>query len=116
MEDLEADIDELCDTHHIDPHLRRVLLTLADPEWGEHTAVFLPLEYKALFRFQVDLHDDSVFLGCFSKDWVKLQHNFLAFNNLPRNKQQATAGIKAHPALSQPLARHVAPTQHSPPR
>jgi hypothetical protein len=35
-----------------------------------------------------------VFLGCFSKDWVTLQHNFLACNHLPRNKQQATTGIK----------------------
>jgi hypothetical protein len=43
MEELEADIDKICAAHHIDPHLRCVLLTLADPKWGELTAVFLPL-------------------------------------------------------------------------
>jgi hypothetical protein len=42
----------------------------------------------------VELHDDSVFLGCFFNDWVRLQQAYLKFNAPPRDKQQASIGIK----------------------
>jgi hypothetical protein len=94
LDPMLEDLDTLFLTHTIDPHLRRVLLTLVDPSWGDPTEVHLPSEYKALLRFQHTLHADSVFLCCFSKEWTRLQHNYLRLNNLSRGKRQAATGIK----------------------
>lgn len=91
---MEADIDEICAAQHIDPHLRRVLLTLVDPNWGKYYDIVLPQDYQDLFYFQANLHDNSVFLGCFSTEWVRLQQKFLVLNDFPRDKQQAKTGIK----------------------
>jgi hypothetical protein len=47
-----------------------------------------------LLLFQQDLHPDSIFMACFSKDWTTLQHEYLTLNNFPRHKRQAATTIK----------------------
>jgi hypothetical protein len=120
---MHEDLEAIIRVQKIDPHLRRVLLTLGDPAWGEPTAVHLPPEYRSLLRYHHDLHADSLFIGCFSTEWVRLQHNYpLALNNLPRGKRQAATGIKklllhllnlAHAMWLQPKISYVSGTDHS---
>jgi hypothetical protein len=41
----------------------------------------------------VELDPDSIFMGCFSTEWVRLQADHLARNKYPRYKRQAETGI-----------------------
>jgi hypothetical protein len=52
-------------------------------------------EYEALLKFQRDLHPDSIFLGCLSSDWARIQHSYLQLNHYPRKQGQAHSSIKA---------------------
>jgi hypothetical protein len=94
FEPLLLDLDTLCATHRIDPHLGRVLTMILSPYWGEAIDFAVPAEYEALFTLQQDLHLDSLFLGCFSTEWARLQHKYLKLNKYPRQKGQARNGIK----------------------
>jgi hypothetical protein len=92
---LGPDLETLFDTHKIDPHLRKVMLMLVAPYWGEAFDFDLPAEYEELFSFQSTLHADSLFMGCLSVDWATFQHAYLKLNHFPRQKGQASTGIKA---------------------
>jgi hypothetical protein len=54
----------------------------------------VPQEYDDLIHFQRTLHPDSIFLGCFSLAWSRLQERYLKLNQYHRNKGQARNGIK----------------------
>jgi hypothetical protein len=92
---LEQDLDTLCNTHKLDPDLHRVLLTLVGPTWGLITDYALPPPHAAIVQFQLGLHRDSMFMGCFSTEWVRLQAVHLARNQYPRDKRQAETGIRS---------------------
>jgi hypothetical protein len=93
---LEQDLDTLCNTHKINPDLHRALFTLVGPTWGLVTDYALPPPHAAIVRFQLGvLHHDSMFMGCFSTEWVRLQAAHLARNQYPRNKRQAKTGIRS---------------------
>jgi hypothetical protein len=94
-ESLATDLGTLCLTHHIDPDLHRALLTLVGSTWGLDTDPTLPPSHRALVQFQQALHPDSMFMGCFSIDWVRLQATHLERNNRPRDKRQAETGIRS---------------------
>jgi hypothetical protein len=88
-----------------------------DPDWGEPHAVHLPPEYQELLRFQHNLHADSLFIGCFSTAWARLQHNYLRLNNLPCGRRQAATALKKLLLHLLNLAScHVAAAQQGSPR
>jgi hypothetical protein len=89
------DIDTLCSTHKVDPFLRKLLLTIVAPYWGEDLTFELPAQYDMLLTFQQELHPDSLFMGCFSLDWARLQLQYLKLNNYPRNKGQVASVLGA---------------------
>jgi hypothetical protein len=64
------------------------------PYWGDTAEFYLPALYEALVQFQQELHPDSLFLGCFSTEWTRLQFQYLKLNNLPRDKRQAETKIR----------------------
>jgi hypothetical protein len=41
------------------------------------------------------LHTDSLFLGCWLTEWVKIQFRYLRLNQYPRQKGQAATGVRA---------------------
>jgi hypothetical protein len=90
-----ADLATLCNTYRIDPHLGRVLIMLVAPYIDGVVDFDVPSEYEALLKFQCDLHPDSIFLGCFSSNWARIQHSYLKLNHYPRKQGQAHSGIKA---------------------
>jgi hypothetical protein len=92
---LAEDLHTLCVTHKIDPDLRRALFMLVDPLLGLFPEYDLPPAYEALITFQVELHPDSIFMGCFSTEWTRLQAAHLARNKYPCDKRQAETGIRA---------------------
>ena len=92
---LGPDLETLYETHKIDPHLRKVLLMLVAPYWGEAFDFDLPAEYEELFTFQSELHAASIFMGCLSVNWANFQHAYLKINDFPRKKGQASNGICA---------------------
>jgi UDP-2,3-diacylglucosamine pyrophosphatase LpxH len=53
------------------------------------------MAYLDLILFQQDLHPDSVFMGCLSTDWTKIQQAHLVRNQLPWDKQQADNTMKS---------------------
>jgi hypothetical protein len=63
---LATDLDTIFSTHQVDPFLRKVLLTIVAPYWGEVLTFELPADYARLLTFQQELHLDSLFIGCFS--------------------------------------------------
>jgi hypothetical protein len=65
------------------------------PYWGETFDFDLPDDYVELLAFQSNLHADSVFLGCFSTDWADLQQAHLKLNHIPRDRGQASNGIRS---------------------
>jgi hypothetical protein len=94
-ESLAADLGTLCLTHTIDPDVQRALLMLVGSTWGHDIDYTLPLAHGALVQFQQDLHPDSMFMGCYLIDWVRLQATHLERNNYPRDKRQAETGIRS---------------------
>jgi hypothetical protein len=92
---MAQDLDTICLTHKIDPYLRKVLLILLAPYWGEAPDFDLPVEYDALVAFQQELHADSLFLGCIPTDWARIQLSYLKPNHYPRNKGQVASGLGA---------------------
>jgi hypothetical protein len=92
---LAEDLNTVCLTHKIDPDLRRALFILVDPLLGLFPEYDLPPAYEALITFQVELHPDSIFMGCFSTEWVRLQAALLAHNKYPQGKRQAETGIRS---------------------
>jgi hypothetical protein len=92
---MAADLDTLCLTHKIDPYLRKTLLVLVAPYWGEVLDFHLPPEFEALVSFQQDLHADSLFMGCFSTEWARIQMSYLTLNHYPRKKGQVASGLGA---------------------
>jgi hypothetical protein len=91
---LYADLATLCATHRIDPHLGRVLTMLVSPYIDGAVDFDVPQECADLIQFQLDLHPDSIFMGCFSVAWSHIQERYLKLNQYPRNKGQAHHGIK----------------------
>jgi hypothetical protein len=97
---LDLDLEQLYQTHTIDPHLRRVVQMLLAPYHGDVFEFDLPAEYaKLLVTFQTNLHPDSIFMGCLSVDWSHSQHQYLKLNHYSRNQGQASNGIRAIVAL-----------------
>jgi hypothetical protein len=92
---LAEDLNALCLLHKIDPDLRRALFILVDPLLGLFPEYDLPPAYEALITFQVELHPDSIFMGCFSTEWVRLQAAHLTCNKYPHDKWQAETGIRS---------------------
>jgi hypothetical protein len=92
---MAQDIDTLCLVHKIVPYLRKVLLILVAPYWGEALDFNLPPEYEALVSFQQDLHVDSLFMGCLFTEWARIQLTYLKLNNYPRQKGQVASGLGA---------------------
>jgi hypothetical protein len=91
---MATDLDTLFTAHKINPHIRCVLLTLVAPYyWGTELEFDLPDEYQDLIQFQQALHADSVFMGCFSTEWLRLQEAHLRLNHLPRATGQAALGL-----------------------
>jgi hypothetical protein len=103
---LRSDLDILYSSHRIDPNLRRTIHCLLAPYWGESFDCYLPPAYLSLLQFQNDLHTDSLFLGCWSTEWVTLQFRYLRLNQYPRQKGQAASGIRA-------LVSHLLAVVHS---
>jgi hypothetical protein len=92
---LSAELEQLYETHRVDPNLRRVLQRFLAPYWGGESACDLPPAYLGLLHFQQTLHPDSLFLGCWSTKWTTLQFNYLRLNHYPRQKGQAANGVRA---------------------
>jgi hypothetical protein len=92
---LATDLDTICSTLQVDPFLRKVLLTIVAPYWGEDLHFALPADYARLLTFQQELHLHSLFIGCFSLEWARLQVNYLTLNNYPRTKGQVAAALGA---------------------
>jgi hypothetical protein len=92
---LATDLDTICLTHKLDPYLRKVLLILLAPYWGKTRDFDLPAEYEALVDFQQNLHANSLFMGCLSTDWARIQLSYLKLNNYPRKKGQVASGLGA---------------------
>jgi hypothetical protein len=92
---MAIDIDTLCSTHKIDPFLRKVLLTIVAPYWGEDLTFDLPAEYDIFLTFQQELLFDSLFMACFSLDWARLQMQYLKLNKYPRTKGQVASALGA---------------------
>jgi hypothetical protein len=91
---LSTEFYTLCKTVRLDPLLHKAFLTLISPYWGESVAFDLPPAYVYLVIFQQELHDNSVFMACLSTQWTTLQHEYLALNHFPHDKQQAATTIK----------------------
>jgi hypothetical protein len=85
---IAKDLDTLCLTHKIDPFLRV-------PYWDGGLDFDLPDEYEALVLFQQTLHADSLFMGCISTEWSRIQTAYLKLNNYPRKKGQTASGLGA---------------------
>jgi hypothetical protein len=96
---LDTDLEQLYETHTIDPHLRRVVKILLAPYHGAVFEFELPTEYANLVNFQTTLHPDSIFMGCLSAEWIRSQHRYLKLNHYSRNQGQACTGIRAMVAL-----------------
>jgi hypothetical protein len=103
---LSSDLELIYTNHRIDPHLRQVLKLFPAPYWGESFECDLPPKYLTLLQFQQTLHPDSLFLGCWSTEWAKLQFGYLRLNQYPRKKGQAANGIRA-------LVSHLLEVVHS---
>jgi hypothetical protein len=88
------EFDTLYETAPLDPLLRKAFLTLISPYWGESAEFDLPSAYVDLIIFQQELHNDSVFMACFSTQWTMLQHEYLALKYFWRDKHQAATTIK----------------------
>jgi hypothetical protein len=92
---IAKDLDTLCLTHKIDPFLRKVLLILLAPYWGDRLDFDLPDEYEALILFQQTLYADSLFMGCICTEWSQIQMAYLKLNNYPRKTGQTSSGLGA---------------------
>jgi hypothetical protein len=92
---LTPDLDTICSSHKVDPFLRKVLLTIVSPYFGEDLHLALPADYARLLTFQQELHLDSLFIGCVSLEWARLQMIYLKLNNYPRTKDQVAAALGA---------------------
>jgi hypothetical protein len=83
------------DRQNVDPYLRRSLTRLLDPYTHATTDTSqLPPEYLLLLHSQRSLGTDSLMFGFFHTSWITMQHRYLGFRKLPRNKNQATTTIK----------------------
>jgi hypothetical protein len=91
---LPYDLETIFQSSKINLMLQRVLLILLSPYWGEAHAYTLPAAYETLVQTQQALHAESLFLGCFPTDWIRLQEAHLKLNHLPRKHGQAALGIK----------------------
>jgi hypothetical protein len=65
------------------------------PYGGEEVDCDVPSNYLELLNSQHTLHPDSLFLGCWSKKWAKLQLSYLRLNQYPIQKGQAATGVGA---------------------
>jgi hypothetical protein len=96
--DYRKALSPVFERHHIDPSLRRVLLSLL--QVTTPTTAPIPLDnldedYLALMHAQARLGPNSIFFGLFVNGWLALQDRYLVALQLPRNKHQAASGIHA---------------------
>jgi hypothetical protein len=84
------------DRLHIDPYLRRCVISLLEPYTEAHTDTSeLPPEYQSLLQSQRALGDDSLMFGFFHRSWIHLQHRYLLHMGHPCHKNQATTALKS---------------------
>jgi hypothetical protein len=88
------DIDAMSKKYNIDSLLWKVVLILVSPYAGAMADYNLPEEYKALVQFQQELHPNSLFIGCFSKEWSRLQFKYLQLSKPPLDQRQAETQIR----------------------